>query len=61
MGLPAANSYVQLARRNRPPIELPGAPVLQGERYGGRPIYFSDVLVHRDSPFCSFADLRGRT
>jgi phosphonate transport system substrate-binding protein len=32
-----------------------------GERYGGRPIYFSDVIVHRDSPFRSFADLRGRS
>jgi phosphonate transport system substrate-binding protein len=37
------------------------APVLEGERYGGRPIYFSDVIVHRDSPFRSFLDLRGRS
>ncbi len=37
------------------------APVLQGARYGGRPIYFSDVIVHRDSPFASFLDLRGRS
>ncbi len=37
------------------------APVLQGERYGGRPIYFSDVIVHRNSPFESFLDLRGRS
>ncbi len=35
------------------------APVLRGERYQNRPIYFSDVIVHRDSPFHSFADLRG--
>lgn len=54
-GLP----YVQLARRNPPPVELLAAPVLQGERYGGRPIYYSDVIVHRDSPYRTFADLRG--
>jgi phosphonate transport system substrate-binding protein len=35
------------------------APVLQGRRYQGRPIYFSDVIVHRDSDFQSFTDLRG--
>ena len=32
-----------------------------GDRYGGRPIYFSDVIVHRDSPFRSFLDLRGHS
>lgn len=41
------------------PIEALVAPVLQGERFLNRPIYFSDVIVHRDSPFHSFADLRG--
>jgi phosphonate transport system substrate-binding protein len=41
------------------PIEAIVAPVLQGERFQDRPIYFSDVIVHRDSPFQSFADLRG--
>jgi phosphonate transport system substrate-binding protein len=40
-------------------IEALVAPVLQGERFQNRPIYFSDVIVHRDSPFQSFADLRG--
>jgi len=35
------------------------APVLQGPRYQGRPVYFSDVIVRRDSPLRSFADLRG--
>lgn len=35
------------------------APVLAGERYQSRPIYFSDVIVHRDSLYQSFADLRG--
>jgi phosphonate transport system substrate-binding protein len=41
------------------PIEAITAPVLQHERFQNRPIYFSDVIVHRNSPFQSFADLRG--
>jgi phosphonate transport system substrate-binding protein len=40
-------------------VELLAAPVLCGERYQKRPIYFSDVVVHRDSPYTSFGDLRG--
>jgi phosphonate transport system substrate-binding protein len=55
-GLP----YVNLTRQTPSPIELLAAPVLHGERYGGQPIYFSDVVVRHDSPFQSFADLRGR-
>ncbi len=54
-GLP----YVNLTRQHPAPVELLAAPVLQGERYGGRPIYFSDVIVRRDSPYHTFADLRG--
>jgi phosphonate transport system substrate-binding protein len=41
------------------PVEALVAPVLQGERFQNRPIYYSDVIVHRDSPFQCFADLRG--
>jgi len=54
-GLP----YVELAGRESPPIEPLVAPVLKGERYNGKPIYFSDVIVRQDSPFQSLADLRG--
>jgi phosphonate transport system substrate-binding protein len=54
-GLP----YVQLARQAMPPVEPLVAPVLRGERYGGKPIYFLDVIVQRESPFQGFADLRG--
>ena len=54
-GLP----YVELAQRPNPPVEPLAAPVLQGERYGGRPIYYSDVIVRHESPFRCFADLRG--
>jgi phosphonate transport system substrate-binding protein len=37
------------------------APVLRGERYQHRPIYFSDVIARRDSPIQAFEDLRGRS
>ena len=53
--------YVTFERRGTDPAVPVAAPVLQGERYGGRPIYFSDVIVRRDSPFGSFLDLRGRS
>ncbi len=56
-GLP----YVQLRRQSPPPVELLAAPVLQGERYRGAPIYFSDVIVRRDGPFQKFSDLRGHS
>jgi phosphonate transport system substrate-binding protein len=35
------------------------APVMSGSRYQNRPIYFSDVVVHRDSPYLSLDDLQG--
>jgi phosphonate transport system substrate-binding protein len=54
-------AYVEMASQGKAPVEPLAAPVLCGERYGGQPIYFSDVIVRRDSPFQSFADLRGRS
>jgi phosphonate transport system substrate-binding protein len=53
--------YVTLERRGLDLAVPVAAPVLQGERYGGRPIYFSDVIVHRDSPVRSFLHLQGRS
>ena len=55
-GLP----YVELASGPEPRLELLAAPVLSGARYRGRPIYFSDVIVHTDSNIHSFDELRGR-
>ena len=46
-------------RSSPAPVELLAAPVLQGERYHDLPIYFSDVIVRRDSPYHVFADLHG--
>jgi ABC-type phosphate/phosphonate transport system substrate-binding protein len=54
-GLP----YVWLAARRPRPVEPLAAPVLAGDRYGGRPVYYSDVIVRRDSPIESLEELRG--
>jgi phosphonate transport system substrate-binding protein len=40
-------------------LEALAAPVLQGARYQDRPIYYSDVVVRRDSSATSFDSLRG--
>ncbi|MFQ5400574.1 MAG: phosphate/phosphite/phosphonate ABC transporter substrate-binding protein [Anaerolineae bacterium] len=54
-GLPYVVRFDQLDSN----IELLAAPVMQAKRYQDRPIYFSDVVVRHDSPFKTFADLRG--
>src|SRR4051812_21521563 len=56
-GLP----YVRLADSPASPVELLVAPVLRGERYRQKPVYFSDVIVRSDSPYSSFDDLGGCT
>jgi phosphonate transport system substrate-binding protein len=53
--------YVTFERRGLEVGVPVAAPVLIGDRYAGRPVHFSDVIVHRDAPFRSFLDLRGRT
>ena len=55
-GLP----YVRLADRDPRPLTAIAAPVLAGRRYGGRPMYFSDVIVRRDDPARTLEDLPGR-
>ena len=54
-GLP----YILKADLPAPTVELLAAPVMIGERYGGAPVYFSDVMVREDSPYHSFEHLRG--
>ncbi len=54
-GLP----YVWLADRRPAPVEPLAAPVLAGERYGGHPVYYSDVIVRRGSPITCPEELRG--
>lgn len=53
--------YLLFAEAGRIEMEVVAAPVLIGRRYASRPVYFSDVVVHADSPFRRFADLRGTT
>ncbi len=40
-------------------LVLLAAPVMAGPRYAGRPVYFSDVVVRRDSPVRSLEELDG--
>jgi phosphonate transport system substrate-binding protein len=54
-GLP----YVLKADRNPSRIKVLAAPVLRAARYQNAPIYFSDVVVRRDSSYQRLADLRG--
>ena len=56
-GLP----YTVRADGGKPDIELLAAPVMEGDRYQDRPIYFSDVIVQADSKFLSFNDLQDAT
>jgi phosphonate transport system substrate-binding protein len=53
-GLP----YVDKIDVPRTNMELLAVPVPMGERYQDQPIYFSDVVVRRESRFESFAHLR---
>lgn len=54
-------AYVVLNRSRPRPLEAIAAPVLHGDRYQGRPIYFSDVIVRRGADYSSFKGLRGCT
>jgi len=56
-GLP----YVRLCTERPGMLRPLAAPVLDEARYEDRPVYFSDVIVGRDSPFRSFDDLRGHS
>jgi phosphonate transport system substrate-binding protein len=54
-GLP----YVDKADAAESSVELLAVPVPVGPRYHGRPVYFSDIVVRRKSPFESFIELHG--
>lgn len=53
--------YVMFESEGISPAVPVAAPVLIGDRYQGKAIYFSDVIVRRDSEARSFSDLRGKT
>ena len=46
---------------HKPTLELLAAPVMNGRRYGRRPIYFSDIVVAESSGYRCFGDLAGST
>lgn len=58
IGFLCAPSYRWL--RQSTAVELLPLPVPSDPRAGGRPVYFSEVVVGKDSPFASLDDLRGR-
>lgn len=51
--------YVLLARGGRIAMEVVAAPVLRGQRYGGRPVYFSEAIVPASSRARTLGDLDG--
>ena len=54
-GLP----YRKMGFAEAPPFNLLVSPVLHEERAKGKPVYFSDIVVHVDSPSKTFQDLKG--
>ena len=53
--------YAWKASQPEAPVRLLAAPVPAAPRYRQRPVYFSDLVVRRASPYRSFADLEGAT
>ena len=56
-GLP----YVRKRSGDSTTLELLAAPIMRHERYAMKPVYYSDVVVHAESHFRTFEDLRGAT
>lgn len=60
VGFMCVPSLVWLRELRPPPVELLGVvPVFEDDRNLGRPVYFCDVVVRRDGPIRSFAELEG--
>jgi phosphonate transport system substrate-binding protein len=53
--------YVLKHDRPRPVVDVLAAPVVKEPRYGDRPVYFSDLIVRKDSGIRRFEDLKGGT
>jgi len=60
VGFLCTPSFFWLRELERSPVELlPVAPVFGDVRTPGQPVYFSEVVVRRESPSRAFPDLRG--
>jgi len=60
VGFLCAPTYRWLRARSVPPVELvPAAPTFDDPRAAARPVYFSDVVVRRESRLDAFSSLRG--
>ncbi len=59
MGWICSLPYVWKADRQPPLVELIAAPVMSALRYQNSPVYFSDVIVLKESSMRRFLDLRG--
>lgn len=60
LGFLCAPGYLWLAERKPPPVRLvPAAFVFDDPRAEGRPVYHADLVVRRESPARSLADLAG--
>ncbi len=46
--------------KENPPMKLLAAPVMESELYEGKPIYYSYVIVNKDSPITKFSELKGK-
>src|SRR5438552_15457626 len=53
--------YVHMKKQPTCPVELLVAPVLEGQRYQHKPIYYSDVIVHQKSQYTSIEELQDCT
>src|SRR5215216_2803511 len=59
LGAVCGAQYVRMAGQPVAPVRLLAAPVMRADRYQGRPVYFSDLVVRADAMLQTFADLRG--
>lgn len=56
-GLP----YVMMKDKPNPRVDLLLAPVMKNGRYKDKPVYYSYIIVQKDSKFKDFSTLRGST
>jgi phosphonate transport system substrate-binding protein len=53
-------TYTMLHDRPAPEAVVIAAPVMKSPRYGGKPKYFADLIVRKDSAYKQLEDLKGK-